>query len=87
MPHLKDGFMLIPVVGLAGAPRRFSHRGTRMIRSLFANALALPALTRPAESDPLKQMAMADAADRGLLRLVACAAVATLVLAAAASLS
>jgi hypothetical protein len=36
--------------------------------------------------DPIEQMALADAADRGLLRLVGCAAVATLLLALATSM-
>jgi hypothetical protein len=38
------------------------------------------------EIDPLAQMALAEAADRGLLRLVVCAACATLMLALASSL-
>ncbi len=57
-----------------------------MIRSLFAFSPLQLALRRD-EGDPLKQIAVAEAADRGLLRLVACAAAATLVLAAAASFS
>lgn len=58
-----------------------------MIRSLFFAASALPLAVYRDESDPLKQIAVAEAADRGLLRLVACAAAATLVLAAATSLT
>jgi hypothetical protein len=57
----------------------------------FADTLALrrpglPWVTAPADIDPLEQMARADRADWALLRLVACAALATLVLALAGSL-
>lgn len=49
---------------------------------------ALPALPdgRLEELDPMAQMALADAADRSLLRLVLCAAGSTLLLALATSL-
>ncbi len=57
-----------------------------MFRSLFATS-ALSRAFPLDEGDPMKQIAMSEAADRGLLRLVVCAAAATLVLAAAASLS
>jgi hypothetical protein len=57
-----------------------------MISSLFATS-TLPSLLRQDEADPMTQIAMAEAADRGLLRLVACAAAATLLLAVAASLT
>ncbi len=58
-----------------------------MIRNLFVATQVAPANARPEDADPLTQMALAEAADQGLLRLVACAAAATLVLAAAASLT
>jgi hypothetical protein len=57
-----------------------------MIRSLFA-APVLPRALRQDEGDPLQQIVLAEMADRGLLRLVACAAAATLLLAVAASLT
>lgn len=41
---------------------------------------------RPQNFDPLEQMAQADVADHQLLRLVGCAALATLVMALASSL-
>lgn len=44
----------------------------------------VPNFGRP---DPLEQIAQADVADRNLLRLVACAALATLVMAVASSLA
>jgi hypothetical protein len=49
-------------------------------------ALATPYDGRAAGIDPLEQMAMADRADRGLLLLVAGAAVATLALSAVMAL-
>ncbi len=46
---------------------------------------ALSAFARLETADAAEQMAFADAADRSLLRLVSCAAVATLLLAVASS--
>jgi hypothetical protein len=47
---------------------------------------ALKKVTAPVDIDPLEQMALTDRADWALLRLVGCAALATLVLALASSL-
>jgi hypothetical protein len=59
-----------------------------MIRTLFATGSVFSEML-PAreETDPLQMIAVAEEADRGLLRLVACAAAATLLLALATSLS
>jgi hypothetical protein len=51
-----------------------------------ADAAAWRADAGPDEADPLTQMALADAADASLMRLVLCAASATLALALASSL-
>jgi hypothetical protein len=50
------------------------------------SVLTLTPFSRFDLTDPLEQMRAADAADRTLLRLVVCAAAATLVLALASSL-
>lgn len=61
-------------------PRRFS-----LAASAAKAAFAAPD-RRQDDADALAQMALADAADASLLRLVLCAASATLVLALASSL-
>ena len=54
--------------------------------ALAESVLTLPGLGRFEAQDASEQMAQADAADRTLLRLVICAAAATLLLAIASSL-
>jgi hypothetical protein len=48
--------------------------------------LTVPNFRRFEQADPIEQMRLAEAADRTLLQLVICAALATLVLAAASTL-
>ncbi|MBI5717941.1 MAG: hypothetical protein HZC37_09680 [Burkholderiales bacterium] len=62
-------------------PRRFG----RLVPVAGPGGLTLPEVSLD-DMDPLAQMAQADAADASLMRLVLCAASATLVLAVASSL-
>ena len=66
----------------ANRPHRLDFSDTRL-----DSALTLPNFGRFDFFDPLEQIAHADAAEHKLLRLVACAALATLELALASSLA
>ena len=64
----------------------FAHRPARAEGGWMASSLASAGPGAIEGVDPLEQIALAEAADASLLRLVACTAVATLVLALATSL-